>query len=108
MTSDFQFLRARSLYEDGLSRGARLQRDIDVNSDPPDRLPLNRNVGNSATQNARAQHDAARLVRAGAVDVQINQHQINAAGERVGINRPDLQYTNLRTGERVLIEYQRA
>ncbi len=29
----------------------------------------------------------------GATDIRIDQHQVNAAGQRVGINRPDLQYT---------------
>lgn len=84
--------------------GNRLLRDARVNPQAPARKPLNRNVSRSSTQNARAQRDAARLRAAGAEDVRINQQQVNAAGERVGINRPDLQYTN--KGQRVSIEYE--
>ncbi len=29
----------------------------------------------------------------GAEDIRLNQQQVNAEGVRVGINRPDLQYT---------------
>jgi hypothetical protein len=85
----------------------RLPQDVNVNPVPPAAKPLNRNIGGSTTQNARVQRDAARLQRAGAQDVRINQQQVNAAGERVGINRPDLQYTNPKTGQRVYIEYER-
>jgi hypothetical protein len=84
--------------------GNRLLRDARVNPQAPARKPLNRNVSRSSTQNARAQRDAARLRAAGAEDVRINQQQVNAAGERVGINRPDLHYTN--KGQRVYIEYE--
>ncbi|WP_151199548.1 hypothetical protein [Cryobacterium sp. LW097] len=38
-------------------------------------------------------------------DVRVNQHQVNIAGERVGINRPDLQYTL--DGKRYYVEYDR-
>jgi hypothetical protein len=36
----------------------------------------------------------------------VNQQQVTASGRRVGINRPDLQYTN-RFGVRVYVEYER-
>jgi hypothetical protein len=41
---------------------------------------------------------------AGATDIRVNQQQVNAAGERVGVNRPDLQYTDA-NGQRVYTEY---
>ncbi|MDO4898247.1 MAG: hypothetical protein Q3965_02960, partial [Rothia sp. (in: high G+C Gram-positive bacteria)] len=39
-------------------------------------------------------------------DIRIDQQQVNAAGQRVGINRPDLQYTL--EGKRYYIEYDRS
>lgn len=36
----------------------------------------------------------------------MNQQQVDASGKRVGINRPDLQYTR-RDGTRVYTEYDR-
>ena len=84
----------------------RLPQDINVTPIPPAVKPLNRNISQSVKQNARVQRDAARLEQAGARDVRINQQQVNAAGKRVGINRPDLQYTNPKTGQRVTIEYE--
>jgi hypothetical protein len=41
---------------------------------------------------------------AAATDFCVNQQQVNTAGERVGINRPDLQY-NL-NGRRYYVEYE--
>jgi hypothetical protein len=49
-------------------------------------------AGRPTTQRAlRADADAAEAN--GARDIRINQHQVNADLERVGINKPDLQYT---------------
>ncbi|MCD4823791.1 MAG: hypothetical protein K8S55_04240, partial [Phycisphaerae bacterium] len=84
----------------------RLPQDVNVKPNAPGRKSLNRPVSKSLTQNARAQRDAARLRGAGAEDIRINQQQVNAAGKRVGINRPDLQYTNPVTKQRVYIEYE--
>lgn len=41
---------------------------------------------------------------AGANDFRVNQQQVNAAGQRVGINKPDLQYTRA-DGVRIYVEY---
>ncbi|GGL05295.1 hypothetical protein GCM10007382_26500 [Salinibacterium xinjiangense] len=38
-------------------------------------------------------------------DVRVNQHQVNKSGSRVGINRPDLQYT--KDGKRYYVEYDK-
>ncbi|MET8147895.1 RHS repeat-associated core domain-containing protein [Actinoplanes sp. NPDC049668] len=71
----------------------RLPQDVRVNPLAPKPLPLrNRSIG-------RASHDRAVQARIkdlqaqGATDIRLNQQQINAAGVRVGTNRPDLQYT---------------
>lgn len=46
-----------------------------------------------------------RAAAQGARDIRVNQQQVNAAGERVGANRPDLQYTL--NDERYYVEYDR-
>jgi len=65
---------------------------------------LTRPIGQSATQNAALQGEIAAARRAGATDFRVNQQQVNAAGQRVGTNRPDLQYTDA-NGRRVYVEY---
>jgi hypothetical protein len=82
----------------------RLPQDINVNPVPPDALPLRRPIGQNATQNAALQADIAAAEAAGARNIRVNQQQVNAAGQRVGINRPDLQYTDA-NGRRVYVEY---
>lgn len=59
----------------------------------PRALPLNRPVGASASQNQFVQSRIASLQGEGATAFRVNQQQINVNGVRVGINRPDLQYT---------------
>ncbi len=82
----------------------RLPQDIKVNSNAPDSLPTNRPIGKSTTQNAAAQAKIKELEAAGYTDIRVNQQQVNAGGERVGINRPDIQATTP-SGQRVYIEY---
>lgn len=55
--------------------------------------PLNRPVGNSPTQNAFVQARIQQLRNANATNIRVNQQQLDQLGNRVGINRPDLQYT---------------
>ena len=81
---------------------ARLPQDIAVSPTPPRALPLNRPVGR-ASHNRALQADIAALPN-GATDIRVNQQQVNAKGERVGINRPDLQYTL--NGKRYYVEYE--
>lgn len=64
-----------------------------VNPQAPRQLPTTRAVGESATQNAAVQTRVAEVRSLRATDIRVNQQQVNAAGERVGINRPDVQYT---------------
>lgn len=75
------------------STASRLPQDIAVSPAPPILLDLERPISRSATQNAWAQERVRYLDRLGAEDIRVNQQQINAAGQRVGINRPDIQYT---------------
>lgn len=55
-------------------------------------------------QNAQVQADIAAARSQGATDFRVNQQQVNAQGQRVGVNRPDLQYTDA-NGTRHHIEY---
>jgi RHS repeat-associated protein len=89
----------------GASRtvAARLPQDVAVSPVAPRALPLNRPIGNSATQNAHLQQRIVNLQNAGATDLRVNQQQVNLLGERVGVNRPDLQYTQ--AGRRVYEEF---
>jgi len=54
---------------------------------------LHRPVGNSPTQNQFVTDRATALQEQQAIDVRVNQQQVNVNGTRVGVNRPDLQYT---------------
>ena len=81
---------------------ARLPQDIAVNPDAPRALPLSRSVGR-ASHNSALQADIAALPK-GATGIRVNQQQVNALGQRVGVNRPDLQYTL--NGKRYYVEYE--
>lgn len=84
----------------------RLPQDVAVDPVAPDAKALNRPVGSSPTQNAEVQADIARAQADGGADFRVNQQQVDAAGNRVGTNRPDLQYTDA-NGQRVYVEYDR-
>jgi len=71
----------------------RLPQDIAVSPKAPAPLPLWQTISSSPTQNAWLQTRIAYLRQAGAFDFRVNQQQVNFAGIRVGINRPDLQYS---------------
>jgi len=73
---------------------ARLPQDLAVSPVAPPVRALSRPVGSSVTQNAHVQQRIRDLQAQGASDFRVNQQQVNIAGERVGINRPDLQYTH--------------
>jgi len=84
-------------------RAARLPHDVAVHRTAPPPLPLNRPIGLSPTQNAQLQRDITAIRSKGATDIRVNQEQVTAGGDRVGRNRPDLQYTL--SGKRFYIEY---
>lgn len=71
----------------------RLPQDVNVNPHAPRPLPLNRPIGESPTQNAFMQNRITQLQGQGATDFRVNQQQVDVNGTRVGVNRPDLQYT---------------
>jgi hypothetical protein len=81
---------------------ARLPRDVAVSPTAPRVLPTNRSIGRPS-HNTALQNDIANLPR-GATDIRVNQQQVHAAGQRVGINRPDLQYTV--NNRRYYVEYE--
>lgn len=78
--------------------------DIAVNPTRPRARSLYRPVGGNPAQQRSLAKDIQDAIAQGATDIRVNQQQINALGNRVGINRPDLQYT-LPDGRRVYIEY---
>jgi hypothetical protein len=82
--------------------GTRLAQDIAVSPLAPRALGLGRSIGR-ASHNQALQADIAALPR-GATGIRVNQQQVNALGQRVGINRPDLQYTL--NGQRYYVEYE--
>ena len=82
----------------------RLPQDLNVNPSAPDPLPLNRPVGGSPTQNAHVQQRIPDLQAEGAYDMRVNQQQVDINGNRVGVNRTDLQYTTP-DGHRVYEEF---
>lgn len=82
----------------------RLVRDIDVNPNPPRALSTERPIGRSHYQNRLAQERIAGVEQQGGGRIRVDQQQVDAAGQRVGINRPDIQYTDA-TGRRIYIEY---
>lgn len=85
----------------------RLPQDVNVNPVAPAALPTKRPIGLSPTQNAEAQKIIAELRAAGYTDIRVNQQQVNAAGTRVGVNRPDIQATSP-SGQRVYFELDRS
>ncbi len=82
----------------------RLPQDVAANPKPPPVLDLDRPIGNNANQNAMVKRDILKAQDEGGTDFRVNQQQVNADGARVGINRPDLQYTD-DAGQRQYIEY---
>ena len=90
-------------------------KDVGVRPEPPPARDFRgRTVGKSRRQNAMVQDDIKRLREAGVEfdEIRIDQQQVNAAGCRVGICRPDTQITilegSLSDGRRLYIEYDRA
>jgi len=75
----------------------RTEKDFTVSTDAPEVKPTDRDISRSATQNLSLQNRLYYLRslggRALVYDERVNQQQVNAGGDRVGINQPDLQYT---------------
>jgi len=88
----------------GGAGGGKLPQDAKVNPEPPEPLPLTRPTSLSPTQNSFVQSRIRLLKANGASDFRVNQQQVDINGRRVGINRPDLQYTV--DGERFYEEFE--
>jgi hypothetical protein len=82
----------------------RLPQDAAVNPSVPKRRRMDRPIGPSPTQNAQVQADIQYLDKMGATNIRVNQQQLNVdASQRLGINRPDLQFDY--KGRRYHVEY---
>jgi hypothetical protein len=85
--------------------GPRLPQDVAVKPTVPGELLTDRPVSSSPTQNAQIRADTQYLRDIGATDIRVNQQQLTSGnGQRVGINRPDLQFDY--NGRRYHVEYE--
>jgi hypothetical protein len=85
--------------------GPRLPQDVAVNPMVPKQRLKSRPIGPSPSQNAQLQADIQYLDSIGARNIRVNQQQLTADNQqRVGINRPDLQFDY--NGRRYHVEYE--
>jgi hypothetical protein len=84
--------------------GPRLLKDTTVKPMVPDLRPTTRPISPSPRQNAQLQADIEFLEKLRATNIRVNQQQLTFRnGQRVGINRPDLQFDY--NGRRYHVEY---
>jgi hypothetical protein len=85
--------------------GPRLRQDVTVKPKVPDLRPTTRPISPSPRQNAQLQRDIEYLRdELHAENIRVNQQQVTLDnGQRVGINRPDLQFDY--KGQRYHLEY---
>ncbi|REG31024.1 hypothetical protein ATI61_106494 [Archangium gephyra] len=82
----------------------RLPQDVAARPKVPRVLPPDRPISSSHSQNAQLQADIQYLQDLGATNIRVNQQQITVRnGQRVGANRPDLQFDY--NGRRYHVEY---
>jgi hypothetical protein len=82
----------------------RLHQDVTVKPKVPDLRKTDRPISPSPRQNAQLQRDIEYLNEFGARNIRVNQQQLTFRnGQRVGINRPDLQFDY--NGRRYSVEY---
>ncbi|HYI00944.1 MAG TPA: hypothetical protein VD972_33635, partial [Hyalangium sp.] len=73
--------------------GPRLPQDVAVSPKVPKELQASRPIGSSPSQNAQLRADIEYLQTLGAKNIRVNQQQVKVQdGQRVGVNRPDLQF----------------
>ncbi|WP_198316051.1 hypothetical protein [Cystobacter fuscus] len=83
---------------------SRLPQDVASSPKVPRLRKPNRPIGPSPSQNAQLQVDIEYLDTIGATNIRVNQQQITARNaQRVGVNRPDLQFDY--NGRRYHVEY---
>jgi hypothetical protein len=84
--------------------GPRLPQDVAARPKIPRELSPNRPISSSPSQNAQVQADIQYLQDIGATNIRVNQQQISVRNsQRVGTNRPDLQFDY--NGLRYHVEY---
>jgi hypothetical protein len=85
--------------------GPRLRQDVTVKPDVPDPLATDRPISRSPRQNAQLQRDIEYVQdELGATNIRVDQQQVKVRdGQRVGTNRPDLQFDY--NGRRYHVEY---
>jgi hypothetical protein len=84
--------------------GARLPQDVAVSPKVPGGMALARPISSSQSQNAQLQVDIRYIRTQGATNIRVNQQQVMAHDtQRVGVNRPDLQFDY--RGRRYHVEY---
>ncbi len=88
-----------------MAPGPRLRQDLAVKPKVPDPLDTDRPISPSPSQNAQLQRDIKYLEdEMGATNIRVNQQQVTLRnGQRVGTNRPDLQFDY--NGRRYHVEY---
>lgn len=87
-----------------VAAGSRLPQDATVIPRVPAPRQTNRAISSSTSQNAQLQADIQYLRTVGARNIRVNQQQLTVRNEqRVGINRPDLQFDY--NGRRYYVEY---
>jgi hypothetical protein len=88
-----------------VSAGPRLRQDMTVKPKVPDLRPTTRPISSSPRQNEQLQRDIEYVKNElGAENIRVNQQQVTLDNsQRVGINRPDLQFDY--QGQRYHVEY---
>lgn len=87
-----------------MAPGLRLPQDAAASPKAPGPLKTDRPIGPSPSQNAQLQADTQYLESMGATNIRVNQQQLLLDNrQRVGINRPDLQFDY--KGRRYHVEY---
>ena len=100
--------RAADKLEDVASAGKaakRLAQDARVNPKAPILKDTVRPISKSPSQNAFKDQLVEELEKMDARDVRVDQQQVNYTGKRVGINRPDVQWSS--NGKRYYLELER-
>jgi hypothetical protein len=81
-----------------------LHQDVAARPKVPRELAATRPISSSPTQNAQIQADIQYLQGLGATNIRVNQQQLTRDNsQRVGVNRPDLQFDY--NGRRYHVEY---
>lgn len=84
--------------------GPRLPQDVAISPRVPRLRETIRPIGPSPSQNAQLQADLEYLRNMGATNIRVNQQQLTVRStQRVGVNRPDLQFDY--KGRRYQVEY---